>query len=395
MAMKDFSALWLGAMLCAAIVTIWIPGAWINPSLFEAGVFLLAGCWAARMIWRPYQVRGSWVLACLGFGALWPLAQLALGVTVSRWDTWRQSLLWSADFAGAFLALQIFSGEGGGNRRAWFLRALGFFAFGILLLSLLDSLTGEKRIFWFDQGGLGSPFGPFVNRNTLAAFGELALPLILYRAFQAGGLLGTGLMEAGMAAGVYAAVIAGGSRTGAAVATAEILLLLWMGWKRGARGDARRVLGAFAVMAAIFVAAAGVATLAGRLEGKESSGDRKEMALSALEMVRERPWFGVGLGNFENAYPKYARFDSDKVINHAHNDWAEWAATGGWPLFVAMCLAVAWTAPRAYRSAWGIGILAMFVHCLTDFPFEIGALQFWVFTLIGVLAAETTKFRTE
>jgi len=54
-----------------------------------------------------------------------------------------------------------------------------------------------------------------------------------------------------------------------------------------------------------------------------------------------------------------------------------------------MCLVVVWAARRAYRSAWGIGILAVFVHCLTDFPFEIGAMQFWVFTLIGVLAAET------
>ena len=394
--MRDWSAGWLGLLLCGAIGTIWIPGAWINPSLFEAGVFLLACCWAVRMVWRPYAVVGSWVLGWLGFAAVWPLAQLALGVTVSRWETWRAALIWGADFAAAFLALQIFSGAGGANRRAWFLRAMGWFAFVLVLLALLDSLTGAKRIFWFDQGGLGSPYGPFVNRNTLAAFGELVLPLILYRALVSGEAGGTGLVEAGMAAGVYAVVIAGASRTGAAVATGELLVLMWAGRKRGeAGGQWRRAAMAFGVMAAIFVAAAGAARLAGRMEQKQGFGDRKEMTLSALDMARERPWFGFGLGNFENAYPKYARFDSDKVINHAHNDWAEWAATGGWPFFVAMCGVVVWLVGRAYRSVWGIGILAVFVHCLTDFPFQIGGMQFWVFTLLGVLAAETTQCRWE
>jgi hypothetical protein len=27
----------------------------------------------------------------------------------------------------------------------------------------------------------------------------------------------------------------------------------------------------------------------------------------------------------------YARFDVGKTVNHAHNDWAEWAVDGGIP----------------------------------------------------------------
>ncbi len=394
--MKEGSAWWLGLMLCAAIGTIWIPEPWINPSLYEAGVFLLACGWAAGMVWRPYAVRGSWVLAYLGFGAVWPLVQLGLGETVSRWDTWRWVLLGWAGWTSAFLALQIFSGEGGRERRERFLRAMGWFAFGMVLLALFDNLTGTKRIFWFDQRGLGAPFGPFVNRNTLGAFGELALPLIFCRALKRGEE-GMGLLEAGMAAAVYAAVIAGASRTGAAVTTAEVVVMLWAGMRRGgglrSMGAGRRgwiALAAFGAFAAIFVATVGAGRLVERLEGKDGGyGDRKEMDLSALDMARARPWFGFGLGNYENAYPGYARFDSDKTINHAHNDWTEWAATGGWPYFGAMLCAFAWTARRAYASVWGIGLAAVFLHCLTDFPFQISGMYFWVVTFLGVLAAES------
>ena len=83
-------------------------------------------------------------------------------------------------------------------------------------------------------------------------------------------------------------------------------------------------------------------------------------------MIAARPWTGYGLGNFATVYPEFARFDPGAVVEHAHNDWLEWATEGGWPYAaVWMLLAIAATRP-ALRSIWGIGVPAIFVHALVD-----------------------------
>ncbi len=77
-----------------------------------------------------------------------------------------------------------------------------------------------------------------------------------------------------------------------------------------------------------------------RFGQRDLYGNRKEMTLSAVAMARERPAAGWGLGTFQYVYPAYALFDDDMLVNHAHNDWAEWTAEGGLP-FLAFMLAVA------------------------------------------------------
>ena len=53
-------------------------------------------------------------------------------------------------------------------------------------------------------------------------------------------------------------------------------------------------------------------------------------------------------------------------------------------LFMLMPLAVL-TLPRAIRSGWALGIHAVFLHSLVDFPMQIPAIAFLVFTLLGAL----------
>ena len=96
---------------------------------------------------------------------------------------------------------------------------------------------------------------------------------------------------------------------------------------------------------------------------------------------------GVGLGTWPTAYPAYATFDLGVFANHAHCDWAEWAAEGGLP-FLAATVALAGAAVFfSARRHWGIGVVAVFAHALVDYPLQNPALAALTFTLLGALAA--------
>jgi len=105
-------------------------------------------------------------------------------------------------------------------------------------------------------------------------------------------------------------------------------------------------------------------------------------------MIRDRPWMGFGLGTWSTAYPGYALFDNGLFANQAHNDWAQWAAEGGLPFFFMMLSIAIWSVRAAARSVWGVGIVAVFLHCLVDYPIQRPALAGLFFVLLGVLAAQ-------
>jgi O-antigen ligase len=111
-------------------------------------------------------------------------------------------------------------------------------------------------------------------------------------------------------------------------------------------------------------------------------------------MARERPWLGFGLGTFEEAYPAYALFDIGLVVNHAHNDWAEWLAEGGIPFLLLMASLAAWAVVPAIRSIWGVGLLSVFLHALVDYPMQRLGLAAWIFVLLGALAAQESDRRS-
>jgi O-antigen ligase len=143
---------------------------------------------------------------------------------------------------------------------------------------------------------------------------------------------------------------------------------------------------AAATMLLAGLAAAG--ELGGRILQSAPFQYRREMAQSALVMIAERPWSGFGLGTFETVYPAYARFDNGAVVEHAHDDWLEWASEGGLP-FSAVWVFLALSALRpAVRSVWGLGVPAIFLHALVDYPFARFGVTAWVFALIGALAGE-------
>ena len=387
--MSRASAAALAALLFFGILTVWIPYRWAVYAL-EAGLFALAIPWAAAIALRRRSPRGSILIIPLLAAVLWGLLQLLCGWTVYRFETWNAVLTWSAHLAVFCLALQIFApAPNAASPRAGFRRALLYFGFALSVLSVVQYFTSPGKIFGIFPVDYAN-VGPFLNRDHYATFIELILPLALFEAIRDRRKT---LSHAVMAGVMFASVIAGASRAGSILVTLEILVVLFLAFspRFASAATAPRALLKIVFFAVVLVAIVGWEVLWNRFQEPDPFRGRRELLQSSIAMVRERPWTGFGLGTWPTAYPAYALFDRGMFANHAHNDWAEWAAEGGLP-FLLMLLAVAAGSVRlAIRSPWGLGVVAAFCHCAVDFPMQRLAISALLFALLGVMAAAAPR----
>ncbi|MEN6532023.1 MAG: O-antigen ligase family protein [Bryobacteraceae bacterium] len=377
------TAISLAALLFFAVLTLWVRDRWAL-SVLQTGIYLVGAVWAALFLLRSQPIHFSLPLAAFLGAVLFCLLQLSLGITVYHHDTLEALLYWTAASVLVLLASQTFESP---EVHRWFLRSLLLFGFAISVISVVQLYSSNGAVFWiFPSGYTGKVIGPFVYHNNFAAFVELLLPIALVNALQNRHRT---VLYALASGGLYASVVASGSRAGIILATAEMLAVMILAVSRGLL-PARRMFGTFAligVFAALLSAAAGWETLRKKFEQPDPYVHRREMLFSVVEMGKERPWAGFGLGTFPTAYPAYAVFDLGLRVNHAHNDWAEWLAEGGAP-FLLMLLSVAvWSIRPALRSLWGLGVPAVFVHALVDYPMQRLGLAAWVFVMLGALAA--------
>jgi O-antigen ligase len=101
--------------------------------------------------------------------------------------------------------------------------------------------------------------------------------------------------------------------------------------------------------------------------------------------VKHKPLTGYGLGTFPEVYQQHAVKDFPFYANHAHNDWAEFAADGGVPFLLLVLIPFAVAVPTAIRHPWALGLVAVMLHACVDYPFPRPAVSGWMFALLGIL----------
>jgi O-antigen ligase len=373
----------LAALFYFAVVTFWVQAYW-PITVFQVGIFVLAGV----ALWRSRHsfTRFPYPLFPLLAAVAWGLLQWATGKTVYNFDTQSAIVRW-ATFVAVFLSgFHLFR-----DRRIamWFRSALLWFAFVIAVLATVQSFTTDK-IFWLFSSHypvpLSSVMGPFLNHGHYAMFIELALPFALYEAVkrERGGLL-----YAGVAAVMYASVIASTSRAGAVLVTAEIVVAPALLWSRSLASG--RAVGAsllrMAILFAAFTAVVGWERIWDRFLAPDPMAVRREFAISSLHMIEAHPWSGVGMGAWPTAYPHYAIVDTGLWANQAHSDWLQWTAEGGIPFGIVMATLFGWCVLPGFRSVWGLGVIAVFLHAAVDYPFARPAEGSWTIVIIAMLAA--------
>jgi O-antigen ligase len=384
--MKTFAAAAAWLIIVVSIVTMWDPARW-NVSIPQIAVFGVAAVLLVASLLGWQRLALSPVMIPLAAIVVWGLLQIAMGETVYTWSTKAAVLYWSANFAMFFVALQAFTDT---RVRLGFLDALLVFGFAIAIVSPLQSLDPANKVFWiFTPDPKVIPqMGPFPYKNQYAAFVELLLPYALFRALTSEKRI---LYQALVVAVLYTSVIAAASRMGFFLTTAEMAvvpaLVMWRG-----RIPLRRLRELGFVFLAILVmlaAAAGPNILAEKFEASDPYAGRREFTEASLAMVKDRPIFGFGLGTWSTVYPGYAKFDTGLFVNQAHDDWAQWAAEGGLPFLGIMVAVAIWAVPRAVRTGWGIGIAAIFVHCLVDYPIQRAGVALVMFAMLAAVASDT------
>ena len=117
------------------------------------------------------------------------------------------------------------------------------------------------------------------------------------------------------------------------------------------------------------------------------SEDRDEVAGYTLDMWKDYPVFGSGLGSFPVVFPRYSAQGTAASYTHAHNDYLEFGAEAGalglalLGLMVLMSFAVALRAQylrrdplmRGLSFAAMMGIIALMIHSAVDFNLQIPA----------------------
>jgi O-antigen ligase len=100
---------------------------------------------------------------------------------------------------------------------------------------------------------------------------------------------------------------------------------------------------------------------------------------------------GVGLGAYDVAYPRYQTLVTDRVIDYAHNDYAQlFAESGlmGWilgPASIGMFAMLSFRQLRNQlneRTGWvqlgaAIGVCGILMHSFSDFNLHIPANAAW------------------
>ncbi|HEY2907344.1 MAG TPA: O-antigen ligase family protein [Vicinamibacterales bacterium] len=199
------------------------------------------------------------------------------------------------------------------------------------------------------------PYGPFVNRNEMAMWVLLALPLIvgyagarIRRRSQSGCQIvdATTVWFAGGAAVLIAALVLSLSRSGIIAAAAEALVAVAVSLNAAERRS-HVALAAFGIGAAaitIALAMPRTSELIGRFDRTltiRGADGRTAIWRDTRAMIRDFPWTGVGAGAYPTGMLVYQQGSRLFFNNHAHDEYLQVIAEGGAlvavPLAIAVC----------------------------------------------------------
>jgi hypothetical protein len=317
---------------------------------------------------------------------------LLTGRTAYAFDTQLAVVRWATFLSVFIVAISLFRED---RDQLYSRSAITWFAFFVATLATIQTFTSQGRVFWiFDTPYADYVMGPFLSRNHYAAFIEAVLPIALYRAVRRER---ESLLYSCMAATMYASVIASASRAGTILTTAEVVLIPLLLWARH-RASGRNVALAALRMCLLFVvftAVVGWESVWTRFLAPDPLIVRRELAVSTLHMATSHPWFGTGLGTWPAVYPQFAIIDVGAFANQAHNDWLQWTAEGGFPFGILLATLFFWSLRPAFQSVWGLGVVAVFLHAIVDYPFSRPALGSWPILIIAMLAVRSLPSTVE
>jgi O-antigen ligase len=376
--------------------------------ILETGALVVTLLWLTKQ-WIDQELTIEWnplFLPMAAFGAL-ILGQILFRTSAYRHDTIAEGFLYVAYGMLCFLATQSLLRASQARRIGVI---LSFFGFAIAVISLLQGIAPNGRLYWIREPRLGGwIYGPYVNHNHYAGLMELLIPIPLIIS-----LTHLAHEKERLAASIATAIMTGtvflsGSRGGMLAILTEFTLLaiLMTRQKRGVRTAVG--VGVSAIVLLSLLTWLGGKELTTRVFsiGREtrteiSGGMRLSIDHDALTMFRRKPLLGWGLGAFPVVYPQFRSFYTNFFVNEAHNDYLQLLTETGIVGFGVMI----WFLVVLYRSAsrkignWTssvtgsltlaciLGTSGILVHSFLDFNLQIPANAALFYVLCSLAAAQ-------
>lgn len=338
----------------------------------------------------------------------------AAGVTpLRRWTLAPESTehaLWSQlpALAAFFGALAL----GRRDRRRMVVLVVGL-VFAGLLLGLVQLQAGQQSVFNLFPQWVPLADGVFANPNhqgaALVIGAVLALGLLLDRRNGAGRRVRrpwVRWVSVPVAAACLLALPLTDSRAALLIAApAAVALLVSTRALAWTRINLRLTRVGLAV--ALAAAAASLATALYVFKASIETEARWPMARATLALARDAWPLGTGVGSFPRWFEQSGP-DSlllGESINHAHNEYVQWALEGGLPAVVLVAGVIAtlvltgralWRKPAAGvgHAAW-ICVAVLMGSSLVEYPLRTPALMTFGALLAGVAIAEARVTRTQ
>ncbi len=296
---------------------------------------------------------------------------------------------------------------------------IGFYAGA----AILCAHTGWHYPWAFDAKTFGflaskNHTGTVLVLGALVGFGSLWHDLAAGRVFLAVPVAGS--------LGAIAAAVFGYCDSRGSALLLPVGLVVWFGGLLRSRMDRRVMISAAAIILVTLLlfftsstpARERLAALAGRVAREPASdGDSTALMLpkaapkenveasldfrmliyrDTMEMLREAPWTGVGLGNFRYIFPQFRKLSrTESQCLHPESSFLQLAAEAGIPALLAAMALVGISFSRLWkrtdRSVWplhwalAVAVLMGITHCLFDVPgSRIGSL--WPALLLAAAA---------
>lgn len=222
-------------------------------------------------------------------------------------------------------------------------RLVIIFGFLLAVYGLMQHFINPSTIFWLREPKQAEPFGPYVNRHHFAGYMELALAMPL-------GLLFAGAVErervllyAFATAMMAIALVMTNSRGGMLSMVCEIMFLAAvaataMRRKRSEEGEDRgtrlraaavRIGLGLAMIVAVFFGVLyfggedAISRLLGTVNSADPTTGRAHFWSGTIEIIKDHPILGTGLGSFGAVYPRYDTASGAYRLEQAHNDYLQ------------------------------------------------------------------------
>ena len=301
-------------------------------------------------------------------------------------------------------------------------RTLTLLMFVILIVGFFESLYGIGEVFGGKTGDL-TGMGTFVNRNHFAGYLLMVIPLSIgflfsreanqSRRFRSwvehvSSLDGRGILIGFAVIVMILGLIFSASRMGiSSLLLSFTFMTIFVRNPGGERTFSKKsvlILG----LALVWAAWIGLDAVISRFFGSsEDFGKRWDIWVGTLQIIKDFPLFGSGLGTFVQVFPMHSSIHVRGLVTHAENDFLQLASEVGLigfglilALFVFLFFRVAsglrklsQGEPRRYIGMGAlVGILALMFHSLVERNIQVPANSF-LYAFLWTVVLQTTRTR--